>query len=36
VMDRRAKLLGLDAAAKHEHSGPGGGPIATIVHEHHD
>jgi DNA-binding CsgD family transcriptional regulator len=29
IMARRAKLLGLDAAAKKEISGPGGGPIAT-------
>jgi hypothetical protein len=27
VMDRRAKLLGLDAAQKLEHAGPDGGPI---------
>lgn len=30
VIDRRAKLLGLDAPARHELSGPGGAPIATV------
>lgn len=29
IRDRRAKLLGLDAPAKQEFSGPGGGPIKT-------
>lgn len=27
LMNREAKLAGLDAAEKYEHSGPGGGPI---------
>ena len=27
IMERRARLLGLDAPTKEEHSGPGGGPI---------
>jgi predicted DNA-binding protein (UPF0251 family) len=27
IQERRAKLLGLDAAEKYEHSGAGGGPI---------
>ena len=27
IMDRRAKLLGLDAAPKLELTGPGGGPL---------
>jgi hypothetical protein len=29
IMDRRAKLLGLDAPSRRELSGPEGGPIAT-------
>ncbi len=29
VADRRAKLLGLDAPIRNEHSGPAGGPIET-------
>lgn len=39
IMDRRAKLLGLDAPEKHEVAGAGGGPIQyeaveyRIVHE---
>ena len=29
IMERRARLLGLDAPARQEWSGPGGGPIET-------
>lgn len=29
AVERRCKLLGLDKPARHEHSGPGGGPIPT-------
>jgi len=32
IMARKAKLLGLDAPAKSEVSGPGGKPIQTAVH----
>ena len=32
VMARKAKLLGLDAPARTELSGPGGAAIATVVH----
>lgn len=32
VMARKAKLLGLDAPTKSEHSGPNGAPMATVVH----
>ena len=31
IMDRRAKLLGLDGPSKHEHTGKDGGPIETKV-----
>lgn len=31
VMERRARLLGLDAPKKLEHSGPGGAPIETLI-----
>lgn len=31
VHERRAKLLGIDAAIKHEHSGPGGAAIPVAV-----
>jgi hypothetical protein len=31
IMDRRAKLLGLDVPAKHELTGPGGGGIVVEV-----
>ncbi|MCL5942763.1 MAG: hypothetical protein M1325_04475 [Actinobacteria bacterium] len=31
ILERRARLLGLDAPVRQEHSGPGGGPIQ---HEH--
>lgn len=27
ILDQRARLLGLEAPSKHEHGGPGGGPI---------
>lgn len=30
VMERRAKILGLDAPGKLEHSGPEGGPIVMV------
>jgi hypothetical protein len=36
VMARKAKLLGLDAPVKQELSGPGGGPIASQVHQMSD
>lgn len=30
LMDRRARLLGLDAPTKLEHAGPGGGPVPVV------
>lgn len=36
VMDRRAKLLGLDAPSKLEHTGENGAPLTILINERED